>query len=320
MFTTARVKLTAWYLAIIMSISFFFSVIIYSGVNRELVRIQNFQKARIQKIIGGRIGVFEVPLSQLDLDEIDQSRNKILLTLGIINLSILVMSGVGGYFLAGRTLDPIAKMIEEQKEFVGNASHELRTPITSLKTEIEVFLRGKKSKLSDAISLLKSNLEDVNRMQKLSNYLLEVSRYESGRKLSFQKINLADVVGEALGKLKVKKDLQNTTVWANKDAVIELTRILVDNAIKYSRKNPKVVVKVKSKTIEVSDNGIGIAASDIPHIFERFYRSDKSRSLHKVEGYGLGLSIAESIVRLHGARIYVSSIVDKGTTFRVVFK
>lgn len=319
MFKKARIKLTVWYLIIIMAVSFSFSVIIYTGINKELVRIQNFQKAKILRIIGGRPGVFEVPLSQPDLDAIQEARSKIIFTLGLLNFSILVLSGVGGYFLAGRTLEPIAEMVEEQKQFIGNASHELRTPLTSIKTEIEVSLRDKKLTLLEAKKLLTSNLEEVNKMQNLSNYLLELNRYESGKELAMTKVDLKSIVLEAAGKMKIKKDLHKSLVTGNNDALVELVKILLDNAFKYGGKNPEVSVKVASKTIEVSDNGVGISSVDMPHIFERFYRADTSRSKEKVGGYGLGLPIADSIARIHGAKISVASKVGSGTTFRVEF-
>jgi hypothetical protein len=127
MFKKARIKLTVWYLAIIMVISLSFSGVIYTGVNNELNRIENFQRTRIQGIIRG----FPVPVeisSSPDTDAINEARARIILTLTFINLCILILSGLGGYILAGQTLDPIKKMVDEQKEFVSNASHELRTP------------------------------------------------------------------------------------------------------------------------------------------------------------------------------------------------
>lgn len=320
MFTIARIKLTAWYLVIIMVISLSFSVAIYLGVNRELVRLENSQNARQQRV--DRISTFlkesGVPLppesaSQIDLENVEQARLRIVSALGIINLSILILAGAGGYFLAGVTLDPIAKMMDEQKEFVSNASHELRTPLTSLKTEIEVALRNPKTKDKE---LLKSNLEEVNNMQKLSNYLLELNRYESGKEIPMTDVDLMAVALKAVGKKKIKMNLKKSIVTGNEDALAELVTILIDNAIKYG-KGKTVEIRTKPDgTIEIEDHGMGIAESEIPHIFDRFYRSDKSRG---TDGYGLGLSIAKSIVDLHKGKIEVESKVGKGSTFRVSF-
>ena len=148
MFKEARVKLTAWYLVIVMAISLGFSVAIYTGVNRELIRVYNMQWSRQQRM--DTISIFLVaqglpipPENQTSESEtVEQARLRIIWALGFINLSILIISGAGGYLLAGRTLDPISKMVKEQKNFIGNASHELRTPLTSLKTEIDVGLRN----------------------------------------------------------------------------------------------------------------------------------------------------------------------------------
>lgn len=324
MFKEARIKLTAWYLIIIMAISLSFSLVIYLGVNRELSRLENLQTSRQQRV--DRLSMFlkdsglplpQEPLPQFDSEGLEQARIRIISILGIINLSILVFAGAGGYFLAGQTLDPIAKMVNDQKDFVSNASHELRTPLTSLKTEIEVTLRDKKVSLSKISSLLKSNLEDVNRMQKLSNYLLELNRFQSDKEnIKFDNVNLASVAIKAIGKKIVKKSLTKTIVNGNEASLVELVTILIDNAFKYSGRVPKIEVRVGKKMLEIKDNGQGISKTDLPHIFDRFYRGDKSR---QQDGYGLGLSIAKQIVEMHNAKILVNSTIGKGTSFKVIF-
>jgi two-component system sensor histidine kinase CiaH len=321
MFTTARVKLTAWYLAIIMSISLSFSVVIYAGVNRELLRFDAVQKVRQERV--NEISLFLrengiiVPSQENDeeTESLEEARLRIIYVLGFINLTILLLAGAGGYFLAGLTLEPIKRNMDEQKMFVSDASHELRTPLTSLKIQIEVALRDKKLSLKEAKELLSSSLEDVDRMQKLSNYLLKMNRYEGGRNLEKNKIDLKSVATDAVGARKVKTDLASTTVTANYDSMVELATILLDNAIKYG-KGKGVMVKVGKKKFSVTDYGAGISEDDLPHIFDRFYRSDKSRG---TEGYGLGLSIARSIAEANGASIKVKSVLGKGSTFTVQF-
>jgi two-component system, OmpR family, sensor histidine kinase CiaH len=321
MFQNARIKLTAWYLAIIMAISLSFSAVIFVGINRELIRFeaeQNLRQQRTDRINAYlRINGIELPdaPSIVDSDTIEAARFRIISILGFINLSIVIFSGLGGYFLAGQTLEPIARMVEDQKEFVSDASHELRTPITSLKTEIEVAMRDKKMTISDAKNILKSNLEDVDRMQRLANYLLSMNRYERGKHLTMLRVDLASVAKTAVGKKKIKIDLESTIVNGNFDSLVELVTILLDNAQKYG-KGKEILVKTVNHKISVKDNGVGIVKEDLPHIFDRFYRSDKSRG---TEGYGLGLSIAKSIVDLHGAKISVNSTLGKGTTFTVYF-
>jgi len=316
MFKEARIKLTTWYLLIIMIVSLSFSGVIYTGINRELRRIEDFQRVRIQRVMG-------------DVDAIAEARARIIVTLAFINLCILVFSGLGGYFLAGVTLDPIAEMVEKQKEFVSNASHELRTPLTALMTEIEVALRDKKITLPEAKRLLGSNLEEVKKMNDLSNYLLKLNKFQDGKSTTkFIKVDLKTVVINVMEKLdpiarskniKLVPKLAPFSVSGDEDTLAELVTILVENAIKYSPSGKVVDLIIKNRSLVVKDQGIGISKEDLPHIFERFYRADSSRNKAKSEGYGLGLSIAKSIVELHNASIKVESKVGVGSTFTIIF-
>jgi signal transduction histidine kinase len=165
-------------------------------------------------------------------------------------------------------------------------------------------------------------------MQRLSNYLLELNRYgNTDFRLEVEKIDLAGVVGEVVKKIKPVADknkikiitkLKKVTVKGNTDALSELSRILIENAIKYSGNSKSIEVKTKRGGVfEVKDFGIGIPEADIPHIFDRFYRGESSRSKEKVDGYGLGLSIAKSIVDKLGGKIKVDSKLGEGTTFSV---
>lgn len=306
LFTHARTKLTIYYLAIIMAISGFFSMVIYRGATLELTRIQNVQKIRRP---GG-------PQFLIDEDIVTESKERVFISLLSLNALILALSGIGGYFLAGKTLKPIADIMNEQKEFVANASHELRTPLTSLTTEIEVALRDKKLTLNTAKKLLESNLEDVKNITKLSNYLLRLNKLQSDQKSNYTKIDLAQVVKKiALKNKKVKLITKKTMIKADAESISELAKILIENGLKYSDNKPVTVV-VKNKSLEVSDQGIGISDKDLPHIFGRFFRGDRAR---QTEGYGLGLSIAKQIAKNHNAQIRVVSKLAKGSTFKVKF-
>lgn len=303
MFTEARIKLTIYYLAIIMVISLFFSAIIYQGATFELSRIENRQRIMRPN-----------PAFMIDPDIITETKARIFFTLLSLNAIILCISGVSGYFLAGKTLDPIAKMMGEQKEFVSNASHELRTPLASLKSQIEVALRSKNLTSKEAKDLLKSNLEDVNNMTKLSNYLLKLNRQQN-TKNEFKKVDLTQVVNEVVAKRDVKLNLSKVEIMGDRDSLKELVNILIDNAIKYGE-GKEVSVSLKNKILKITDHGIGISEKDLPHVFDRFFRGDKARS-H--DGYGLGLSIAKQIADNHNAKIRVESKLGVGTTFKVIF-
>lgn len=305
LFQSARTKLTLFYLTIIMVISIFFSFIIYRGATAELNRIENMQRVRRPN-----------PQFVIDPEIIIETKARIFFSLLSLNAIILFVSGLSGYFLAGKTLNPIAKMMDEQKDFVSNASHELRTPLAALKSQIEVALRSKSMSTKEAKEILKSNLEDVNNMVSLSNYLLKLNKFQlENNKLDFKKVELSKIINKVVKDKKIKLDLDKSIVKVNEDSIYELISILVDNAVKYGE-NKEVIVTLKNKVLKIKDNGIGISEADLPHIFDRFYRGDKARS-H--DGYGLGLSIAKQIADIHSVKIRVESKLDKGSTFKVIF-
>ena len=329
MFKSARIKLTAWYLLIIMAVSFSFSAFIYRSVSFEFQRRLNAIETRLEL---RRYGL-RPPPGQVEffIEDLKEARRRVLLVLIYTNAVILVISAVAGYFLAGKTLIPIEAMVEGQKRFVADASHELRTPLTSMKTEVEVAIRNKKLNLREARELLKSNLDEVNKMNNFSDYLLTLSRYESnGRGLPMEKVNLAEVAQQSIERnaplakekeIKIKSQLDEISIKGNPQSLVELISILINNAVKYSSTGKSLSLSLrkmgKYAVIEVKDEGIGIAKEDLPHIFDRFYRADTSRSKSKTDGYGLGLAIAKSIADLHQGSIQATSKLGKGSTFTV---
>lgn len=320
MFHSARIKLTVWYVAIIMLVSMLFSLVIYQGINSEFARFEHYQEVRLER-----------RQRTIDIEMIEESRQRLSLVLLLINLSILIFAGGAAYFLAGRTLLPIKAMVDEQNRFITDASHELRTPLTALRTEIEVNLRDKKLSLDLAKSLLKSNLDEVVNLQSLSDNLLTLSQFQFKNGAGFfEDISLAEIMESVVKKIaplarqkniSINNKVKNYNLKGDKQGLTELFVILLDNSVKYSKKNSSVFL-TSNKTdsvvnIEVSDQGEGIKKEDLPYIFDRFYRVDKARSKEKITGYGLGLSIARKIVEMHGGNINVSSKLGKGTTFTV---
>lgn len=330
MFNWAKTKLTLLYILIVSIVSICFSLIIYRDILIELQK--SYQTAEYK--LNNQPDIYSarrsIVLSYL-ADELDQTKKMVLFRLALINSFIISLSGIAAYFLAQKTLQPIENAVEEQKRFISDASHELKTPLTAMKSEIEVTLRDKNISLQELKKLLNSNLEEVNKMQNLTNYLLSLNRYES-ENLEFkkEKFNLGDTVNNVLEKYKIsakdknivfKLKIKNLIIRANKTSVEELLSIFIDNSIKYSKNNGEIYITIKQSnkhaTIEIKDNGIGIKASDIPYIFNRFYRADTSRNKNENNGYGLGLSIAKSIVDLHGGNITTESTPEKGTKFTI---
>jgi two-component system sensor histidine kinase CiaH len=343
MFKSARLKLTGWYLLIIMLISIFFSTVIYARMAGELKR--GFHRAEI-RLEAEELGISlprgfpshledlpprlrEISPRFLFVEDLEAAKRRLRLNLLMVNGLILGVSAVVGYFLAGKALKPLEEAIVEQKRFVADTSHELHTPLTALKTSMEVALRDKKMSLAEAKRVIKSNLEDIDGLQSLSNNLLRLANYQdNGQSLVFKDVNIAEVVKNAHRKvlplakeksIEIKTEVKKQMIQANKESLEEMLLIFLDNAVKYTPRGGKVTVTTKSDrknlVIKVKDTGIGISQEDLPHIFDRFYRVDQSRSKSKVAGFGLGLSLAKRIVGWHQGSIEVSSAVGKGTTF-----
>ncbi len=328
MFKKTRLILTAWYLAIIMGVSLFFSLFIYTNVNAEYRKLEKLEEAVQERQAQGLHVPRPLLHSQIDNELIQEARARLITSLSMVNLFILVISAISGYFLAGRTLRPIKHMVEELNQFISDASHELRTPLTVLRAEIEVYLLTKSPTAAQSKKLVESNLEEVLHLQSLSDNLLRFTEFERTRlHASFISVSLHDTICEAIKKVQKlanKKEIiitytgKNVMVNGNKDRLLELFIILLDNAIKYSNSKAAITVssicKAHTVTVTVSDTGIGIDKIDLPHVFDRFYRADKSRS-KKVEGFGLGLSIAKKIADAHNGSISVRSKVNEGTVF-----
>jgi len=333
MFKKARLKLTAWYLLIITIISLSFSALIYQLINAEMTRFANSQRNRIERQFISDDRNPSPHLVFIDNDLINESRNRLLINLVIINGVILVISGSLSYFLAGRTLSPIQKMTEDQNRFISDASHELRTPITALKSLFEVSLRDKKMNLSEAKKVIISGINQADKLKNLSDSLLELNRFDTDHLLiNCQSVSIKKIILEAILQIKPKADKKNIKIISQINSqkvlgdfnkLIEVFMIFLDNAVKYSpnKSQIKLISKVKKNNliIKIIDQGIGIDQKDLPHIFDRFYQADNARTKNNESGYGLGLSIAKKIIETHNGKIEVNSKLNFGTTFIIHF-
>lgn len=325
MFHSAAVKLTVWYLAIIMVLSISLSVALYNVSSHDLTT-----ELRRQNTYFG----FLEPQEQLELNglrqvQINNSQEHLRNRLVLLNLVVLVLGGGMSYALARRTLRPIEETLDMQSRFTGDASHELRTPLTAMQTEIEVALRQPSLTKAQAVEQLESNLEEVGKLRALSDGLLTLASAQNdidySSTVSLKKVvkSAQSQVASAAGSKKIKliSDTSEVLVHANEHQLTNLIVILLDNAIKYSPEGGSITISVKRRDkrvqLVVSDQGIGIKQSDLEHIFERFYRADHSRSKINTAGYGLGLAIAKQIVERHKGFIEVKSQPDRGSTFVV---
>jgi two-component system OmpR family sensor kinase len=227
-----------------------------------------------------------------------------------------------------QTLSRLENLFSTQRRFLADVGHELRTPLTVIKGNVGLM---RKIKDFDEESLV--TIEDeVDRLTRMVGDLLLLAQAESGKiPLAHEVVELDTLLLEVLNQMQVLAhdkvklnlgDIDQVLVCGDRDRLKQVMVNLVGNAINYTPKGGEIVVglgKVAERAqLTVTDNGPGISPEDLPHIFERFYRSEKSRTRQRDgKGYGLGLSIAYWIVRNHGGRIEVNSTLGKGTTFCV---
>lgn len=327
MHKSATLKLTAWYLLILMSISLLFSIIIYQVADSEINTRLNTLQQKLQR----ESDIFSFSgtnIRSMSLAQANQAAFNLFITLVYINILVLASGGIGSYLLARRTLEPIERAYEAQYRFTSDASHELRTPLAAMKTELEVALRDSAMPRSEMKELLKSNLEEVNKLTQLSHMLLQLSRFENTG-LEKAKVAADDVIKSVVNRydktgqrIRVALPAKRLYVEANPVSLEELLTILVDNAIKYSPVTSVVDVVVAKKnkyvSVKIKNDGQGISSKDLPHIFDRFYRIDSSRTGGSKSGYGLGLSLAKKIVELHNGVLTASSSPHSQTTFTVL--
>jgi signal transduction histidine kinase len=326
-------RLTLSYVAILLVLSVTFSAVLYQFSDAQLQDSLRNQYNQLQpsplSLDTDRGG----PASQFDPEQIQAelgpARRGLIIDLVYFNVFVLIAGTGLSYWLAKRTIRPIQQALEAQTRFTADASHELRTPLSVMQTGIETLRRNPATTKQEALKLLDSNLEEVSKLRSLAEGLLQLAR-SNGKPLAMQPVAVGDIAGDAIDRVSgaakskritVLNDVAEANVLGDQGSLIELIVILLDNAIKYSE--PDSLVTLASRKagrlveLAVSDKGRGIAPQDIGHIFERFYRADKSRSNIDVEGHGLGLSIAKQIADAHKSEIKVVSTPGKGTTFIV---
>jgi len=224
----------------------------------------------------------------------------------------------------------VRKYEQSKREFVDNASHELKTPISVLRGIVETLLEEEEDQRKR--HFLEKALRRIEQMQNLVEDLLTLTKLESGReRLNLSEFKLRELVEEVYDSLEqefVKREVsfenlvsEDFKMFADRQKLFLLLRNLIDNAVKYNKRGGKVWVRAKKEgnkqILEVEDTGIGIPPEHIPFIFERFYRVDKGRS-KEMGGTGLGLSIVKHIVFLHGGEIMVHSKPGEGSRFSVI--
>ena len=321
-FLWARVKLTALYVLIIIIILTLFSLALY---------------ARFSERLRGDIDRGGFAISGNEENPAENALEKMGNDIITADLIILAIAGTLSYWLAGFTLKPIRTALEAQKEFSAEASHELRTPHTVMRTDIEVLLKGNAQLPDEAKTVLKSNLEEISTMSVMTEQLLELSRGGNPKTTAFERLDLKELAQSALAKFSKIAEIKKITVeFSAQDGISiygqrqELARAfnnVLINALAFTPAGGKISVLIsqKGKTveIEIQDTGIGIPAKDLPHIFDPFYKVSRLDGAQKTataldagekrEGAGLGLALVKKIIEGHGGKVKISSNPGKGT-------
>jgi signal transduction histidine kinase len=248
-----------------------------------------------------------------------------------ISLSlIIVIVFAGSWFLSKLAVKPIQNAWQKQLDFTADASHELRTPITVIQTNLDVVMDNSCDIIANQMKWLKNIEAENKRMARLVEDLLTLSRADTNQQVSEKETFMIDEtlidalapfipVAEKKG-LSFNIDVQkNTAFYGDKKRITQLLVILVDNAFHYTKSGAVNVFLHKTEhelTLIVKDTGSGIAAEHANKIFDRFYRVTNTRGMHQ-DGSGLGLPIAKWIVTEHKGSISVESSLGKGSTFTV---
>ena len=253
---------------------------------------------------------------------------------GIGGTITLIFIGVGGMWLTQQSLKPLEKSYQQLKQFTGDASHELRSPLTAIKTSVEVLQTHPERIHPQDIEKLASIVSATNQMSHLVEDLLLLARTDNDLDLihpDSAKIPIEELLEDIIVFFELQADKKSILVEMNciKKVLVtgnsfQLQRLfsnLLDNAIKYTPIQGSVKITLdateKSAMISIEDTGFGIDSQEIPFLFDRFWRSEQARS-PQTQGTGLGLAIAQSIAQRHGGKITVKSVLGQGTCFTIL--
>lgn len=291
-------------------------VIVYVGMVALIIRkgkrsdIKLFEPLRIMSVTANRLTVHNLHSERLN---VEGAKNELKDLATVINAM----------------LDRIETSYESQKQFVSDASHELRTPIAVIQGYINMLNRWGATNQEVLEESIEAIQNEARSMQELVEKLLFLSRHDKKTlKLIKKKFNMRPVIEDMVKETRLVAQnriinsygLEDVIVYGDKQSLKQAIRVLVDNAIKYSNDGDEITIlcqKVNEDcVITVSDTGIGMTEKDVDHIFDRFYRSDDVRNKN-ISGHGLGLSLAKLIIMAHTGRIKIRTQYTKGTSFIV---
>lgn len=330
-------RLTLSYLAVIMTLSLIFTGIIYllstASLNRPLLPSEEENSSvSVEAPEFGEHSFENTFRKRLERRD-NTTRMTIIYSLVGFNLGIFVIGIFVSRSLAKLTLAPIERAMMKQTQFIFDASHELKTPLTAMLVRNEVALRKKSLPEEKAREVIEKNIEEILKMKELTASMLDVAR-ENGEPeksteisvpefLAGLKEKLAPVAKERGVKIETEMNLgKNLQASVAKNTLEQILTIFADNAMKYSGK--KIIYlragrRGKNVAFSVKDNGVGVKKEDQKRIFERFYQVDAARTRTEDKtSYGLGLAIAKNLAERQGYKIVLRSSEGRGAEFEVV--
>lgn len=309
-FFIARLRLTFYY-----SIT---AIIILGGSS---IVLYNMILSNLAQSIGDNIFLLDPQIVQAILDKAqDILLNRFIFIDSIIMFFVIIF----GFFVTHKTLEPIKSNMQKQKRFIADASHELRTPIAVVISGLEVNLNNKNLDLNGAKKTLENTLDEMREFSKLSNSLLDMSKYDMPAQKDYKKIDVCGLIKHIVEKNKSLANIKNINIETKLNSSvnilgseIELGRVffnILDNAIKYTKDSGSIYIldKINSNKyiVTISDNGLGISEDILNKIFDPFFRGDYSRNTN---GAGLGLTLSKKIIENHKGTISIKSQLNKGT-------
>ena len=269
-----------------------------------------------------------VTVAAADIVELEKSYPSTVQGFAAAGIIALLLVGIGGAVLAREATRPIESAFDQMRRFMGDAAHELKTPIAVLRARTDVALQRERT-ANEYEEILHATSKEAERLGNLVENMLLLARIDAGQwPVQKARVFLDDLLADAAKSAEALGESKNVTVRleANEKIIVngdptllrQLFMILLDNAIKFTPEGGSVAIKTGKKgrwaRVDVVDTGVGIPANAVPHVFERFFRADPARSRG---GAGLGLSIARWIVDVHRGRVSVNSVEGTGTSMSV---
>lgn len=260
------------------------------------------------RVLNLNIGKYTIEIIR-NIDSEMSSLKQLLFSLIIGILISLIVAYFIAIYLTRKALSPIETAWSNQAKFIQDASHELRTPIAIVSSKLEGMLRNPSNTISDEVETVADAMRETRRMKKMINDLLSLSKEDYISKINLESINIEELVFniyndyEEIAEMQdkgfiVKGELKNKIIVTDKNKLKQLILIFLENAFKYTNANDNVEIILGEKegftSISVKDTGIGIKKEDLPHIFDRFFRSELVRN-QDIDGSGIGLSIAKML-------------------------